>query len=148
GRSTSDLFISSEPVIAGQPAWLVLADADAAGTMVRGQRRAARRGLFMRIVWGAGWGGGGRRASPHDGTPGGRRDPRAPDLGVSSRWLCDRWHTATLNSGSSPWPIACESLELVLRHDPDLLRQRGPAPGPCVHDDRRRRAGPPAPPAR
>ena len=38
--------------------------------------------------------------------------------------------------------------DVLLRHDADLLRQRGAAPRPRVHDDRRRRHGPPPPPAR
>ena len=37
---------------------------------------------------------------------------------------------------------------LLLRHDADLLRQRGAAPRARVHDDRRRRPGAPPPPAR
>ena len=38
--------------------------------------------------------------------------------------------------------------DVLLRHDADLLRQRGAAPRARVHDDRRRRHGAPPPPAR
>ena len=54
-----------------------------------------------------------------------------------------------------PWPAAPSAAPLafdardgLLRHDAHLLRERGAAPGPRVHDDRGRHPRPPPPPAR
>ena len=43
--------------------------------------------------------------------------------------------------------VAWAARDVLLRHDPDLLRQRGAAPRPRLHDDRGRCDGAPPPPA-
>ena len=45
-------------------------------------------------------------------------------------------------------PLASGTRHGLLRHDAHLLRQRGAAPRPCVHDDRGGHPRPPPPPAR
>ena len=82
-----------------------------------------------------------------------RRDDEPPSL---PRTLADIGATLRLIAGGPANPaafrqarIASVSLrEPVLRDHPDLLRQRRAPPRPRVHDDRRRRAHPLAPPAR
>ena len=55
-------------------------------------------------------------------------------------------------SGRRPEPLrparVASTVDVVLRHDAHLLRERRAAPGARLHDDRRRRAGPAHAPAR
>ena len=75
-----------------------------------------------------------------------RRRPARRDRGA--RAMTTAQNRRPPRAAGSAAPLASDAAHGLLRHDADLLRERGAAPGPRVHDDRRRRPGAPSPPAR
>ena len=72
------------------------------------------------------------------------RRRRLPQRAVASR----RRRQPPRRSTARRAPAASGARHALLRHDAHLLRERGAAPGPCVHHDRRRHPRAPPPPAR